>query len=347
MSILTQVASREEFIQSVFKKSNSYNSRDMAVNAFKKWDKFLNGQNESELIQDLKNMKDSPEMYTFLNRFVQFMVTEGMSKNTTVNYFNKIKGWLRFNAIRVHNDDVKQFVTFPKQNKEMKRPLTMEQIREVLKHITSHKMRALVFTLASSGMRLNEALQLRYQDIHGGVVRLRAHTTKTRVEREARISKEAIEAIQIFRNGKQDHEFIFVSEWTPYCDSLFETLFRNARRKAGYNEKYDNGKMYVVNLHAFRAFFNTTATRILGDGMAHALIGHGAYLGQYTRLTDQEKTELYEKLEPHVTISNEVRLKAKNSKLEEKLAEQDQMKLEVQKMQDEIKRLQNRQNKHE
>ena len=342
-SILDQTTSRDEFITTVFKKSESENSRKMAKNAFKKWDAFLTkyyaNQSEPDIILELKRISQEPEFYQFLNRFVQFMVNDGLSKNGVVSYFNQIKAWLRFNAIRIHNDDIKQFVNFPKQIKEIRRPLTMEMINDLMKYVHNDRLKALVFTLVSSGMRINEALQLRYQDITGNQVRLRASTTKTRTERMVFISKEAIDAINFIRKDKKDHDYIFVDSWSHSSICTYETIFRIARNRAGFNSKYDNGKMYTFNIHAFRAYFKTQATRVLGDGIAHALIGHGAYLSQYDRFTPEEQKELYAKLEPHVTVSNETRLRGKLDKTEQQLQKQNEMALELQKQKDKILRL--------
>ena len=42
--------------------------------------------------------------------------------------------------------------------------------------------------------------------------------------------------------------------------------------------------------------------RIAGDDTAHALIGHGAYLQQYQRRTDEEKMEFWQEIEPEILI---------------------------------------------
>lgn len=343
MSILEQQASRNEYLDSVLLKSDSRNSQKQAINAFKKWDHFLNSaydKPEAEIIAELKRMQAEPEFYQFLNRFVQFMVSQSLSRNSINGYFNQIKGWLRFNAIRVHNDDVKQFVRFPKLIKETKKPLTIDMIRTLLSHNTNNTMRALLLVLMSSGLRLNEALQLRYQDVDDrGFVRVRAATTKTRQERQTIMSPEALDAIGIIKGDKTDFDYIFVEKWHENSDQNFEIAFRKLRKKAGFTAKYDNGRMYQLNLHSFRSFFITQATRATDGDTAHALAGHGGYLDQYLRLTNDEKLELYTKLTPYLAVSNETKLRDQNQKLASELEKRKALEIEMQKMQDKMARM--------
>ena len=113
-----------------------------------------------------------------------------------------------------------------------------------------------------------------------------------------------------------------------------EKAFRDYLRKIGFTEKYDSGRL-KISLHSFRAFFFTKAARCHDENYAHKMTGHGGYLMQYDRLTDEEKLEMYIELEPNLLIYDQTKneekirkLRETNTKLEDQSEElKDQAKL--------------------
>jgi len=69
-------------------------------------------------------------------------------------------------------------------------------------------------------------------------------------------------------------------------------------------EKQENGHGKITS-HSFRAFFITKVSRFDRD-LAHFLAGqkNKMYLPRYDRLTDDEKLELYLKIEPELIIDD-------------------------------------------
>lgn len=305
--LITQT-SRDDWLEGVFLKSNSENSRNSAIKALKKWDLFLKEKHpdktEELILRELNRLKDSPDVYNFLNQFTQFLTLQKISARTVRLYFMFIKSWLRNNGIRLNNDDIKQFVRFPKYLRELRRPLTKEMISLLLTK-SPPRLKALLLSLTSSGARLSELLQLRMKDIDFSKdpieINIRAETTKTREERISYLSMEAVAAINKLAKDKLSTDVIFTSSFNKGSILNVEIRFRNARRRAGLDAKYANG-MHHVNLHAFRAYFHTQATKVLGGDIAHALIGHHTYLDQYFRLSPEERALKYKELEPFVTI---------------------------------------------
>lgn len=321
----TQLTTRDEWIQACFSKNGSLNAPNMAKTALKHWDAFLNAKypeiKEYQIIQDLKAKQDQPELAIFLNKFVQFMATvQNLSPKSTRDYFGFIKSWLRANAVRINNDDVKQFVHQPKLIKEAKHPITTEEIR-MLYDQSSKTFKALLVTLMSSGMRLGECLQLRLGDVdlETGIIRLRADTTKTKEERDSFISKEACRHIETITKKKKKTDLIFVHEYTKHTRINLETRFASIRKNAGLEGKYDLTNRHKINMHGLRAFFHTQATKIIGGDIAHAMIGHHGYLDQYLRVSTDEKKEMYKKIEPYVSLSQEFTLMKKLENTEQKL----------------------------
>jgi len=322
MALVDQTNIREQWYESCYMKSNSLNSRQMAENALKIFDEFLMQDNkqESSLIQELKNMENKPEFYLFLNSYVQFLNKRELSRSSIDIHFSCLKSYLRYQGIRIYREDVSQFVNMPRRITELKTPLTADIIRTLIDN-ASEEMRALLLFLASSGLRISEALQLRIQDINlendPVVLRIRAESTKTRQERNGFVSKETMKYLTPLVQNKKPYEFVFCEIYSHNSLITKESAFNKLRRKCNLLQKYDNERRYRINIHSFRAFFHTQATKILGGDIAHALIGHKNYLDQYFRLTPEEQGELYKKLEPYITIYGDQKVHAKNKILEE------------------------------
>jgi len=109
-------------------------------------------------------------------------------------------------------------------------------------------------------------------------------------------------------------------------------VFREYCDKVGFNQKQKTTSRNKINLYSFRRFFFTKALDHFKDDIAHAMVGHGAYLQVYQSRTEQQKKELWDELEPEILIFDqskkdqkirdlEIALK-QNKNLEEKVQEQ-------------------------
>ena len=113
-----------------------------------------------------------------------------------------------------------------------------------------------------------------------------------------------------------------------------ERYFGLLRERLEFNERYEGSSRFVVNIHSFRAYFNTKASQKHGSDYAHALLGHGAYMKQYYRLPVEEKSKKYKELESDLRVES-ARFET-NKKMEN---EMNQMKLEMEKMKTAIERM--------
>ena len=345
MSVLTQNASREEWIDRVKMKSDSIKSAITYQTCIDKWDLYLKsiGQSEAKVMEELKTKTQDPEAYLFLNRYIAWLSKKGYPSSTIRLCFFALKSWCAANGVMLYNEYIKRFVSFPKKRKEIRVPLTIEIIRALADKSTL-RTKAILLTLLSSGMRISEVLQLKVSDINPKTnpveIRVRASTTKTREERISFLSSEAWDQIKLLIENKTEDDYIFVKEFVvPTSLTSFELVFRKLRTSCGFNEKYDNGINYHVNVHAFRAYFHTQATKVLGGDIAHAILGHHQYLDQYFRLDKEERGQLYSRLEPYVTVSNEFRQKKMLEEKDRQIEEKDQMIDEMKLMDSRIARL--------
>jgi len=365
LSILeeAQIFSREDYLDRVYRKSESQSSRDAAETALNVIGSFCIHLNktEQELMNEYQVLAKAGEIRKLglsLDRLVQFMDEDHpeikhsdplmperkvgfkrKSAKTIKSYFAFIKAYLRLcYDIRIASEDIKDYVQFPKPRKEPRRAITLEILKRILNDASKIR-RALYSVLISSGMRLGESLQLTKQDFHLDEnpirITIRAETTKTKEGRETYISSEAADKLKPIIEKKQDNEKVFtkinrVKDAVIHEDQLFDDL----RKRLGLTEKYPKSTRYVVNIHSFRSYFHTKASQKHGSDYANALDGHGAYLKQYYREPLEERARKYKELEPSLLVESN---KPETEKTKDKIIES--LQKEMQKLQDKMTRI--------
>jgi len=305
---------RKAWLDQCFSNSNSNNSLHVAGIALVTFDRFLSIKfpniEEPKVILELMKIWTDPQTYTklyqFLNDYVQFLISEKLHPTSIKVYFSFIKSYLRYNGIRIYNEEVKQFVKLPKKTKEARLPLSNENVIKLLEE-AENKWKAIILVGISSGARLGEILQSTMKDFDFKAkpitFRIRAYTTKTKQERSTFISKEAYKYIKLIIKGKLPEDFLFIKHWTKDSIRQAEASFSQIRKRAGLTEKYETSNRYKINFQATRAFFMTKATEVIDGDWSHKMAGHGKYLDQYYR--PEANADNYLTLEPYLTIFKE------------------------------------------
>ena len=205
--------------------------------------------------------------------------------------------------------------------------LTREKLKKIFTHCDT-KGRALFLFLASSGIRIGEALQLRMSDIDlehdPPKVTVRGEYTKAGDTYITFISKEAKTALEEWlkvrdeylrsaqNKGKglqktgygrglkgEEDDRIF-----PFSDNVAHSMWTNALRKAGLEEKDDGTKRRTLHIHMLRKFFMSQMKLIIPKVIVEALAGHTGYLDEaYRRYTISQIAEYYKKGEPYIYIN--------------------------------------------
>ena len=98
------------------------------------------------------------------------------------------------------------------------------------------------------------------------------------------------------------------------------------------NPQYDEEFSKKITSHSFRAYFFTKSARKHGENYAHRMTGHGGYLMQYDRMTEDEKLEMYLQLEPELAVFEQTKNELEIKRLREKVEVIDELKQEVQKL---------------
>jgi integrase len=167
----------------------------------------------------------------------------------------------------------------------------------------------LYLVLIGSGMRIRETVALRKRDFDLNYpkrikMEIPAQFTKTRAAHTTFVSKEAEHFLRPYLERLDSNDLVFATNSIPYHASMTEIeAFSRYRERAGLTAKYESTRRHHISLHTFRSYFFIRARRVHDTDVAHAMVGHTTYLDMYDRKDDDEKLELYLKVEPELQIS--------------------------------------------
>jgi integrase len=199
---------------------------------------------------------------------------------------------------------------------------TNEELRRIVEYMPLQG-KAVTLLLSSSGMRLNEALSLRVDDIDFNSspvrIKVRGENTKTKKTRITFMSQESKEAVKEWLNfkpqyieqadGRSAHYLrnYDVNLLFPFTSANFEALWTNTLTKAQMNERDPQTRRLLYRPHNLRKFF-ITAVRHSGIDEAECMAGHQTGLAKIyadvNNKSDAEKklAETYRKAEPELSI---------------------------------------------
>lgn len=208
----------------------------------------------------------------------------------------------------------------------MDAPPSNNQLRRIITHMPVQGT-ALFLTLASSGMRIGETLQLRLNDIElekdPAKINLRREYAKTGNARITFISSEAKEAIQEWLKVRDDYLVAAVkkSKKRPHYKGKFKGksldddrlfpfdiptayyIWKNALKKSGFLKRDNGTNRMVFHPHVLRKFFRSQMAQLTDVDVVEALMGHEDYLtGVYRKYTPTQLAEFYKKGESSVLV---------------------------------------------
>jgi integrase len=276
-----------------------------------------------------------------LVRFINNM--NGTPPATTKLKVVATKEWLNYNDIELSQKDLK---TLRKRMPKAKGGWTAEEdfdievLKKVLAH-TDEKGRALILTLASSGMRIGEALCIMLEDVDISKkppeIVVRGLYTKNGETRVVFISSEAKEAVEEWLKIRTDYLKAAVNKNNglvkkaeakpksesddrlfPFSDAVVRELWSRALSKAGLNAKDNATGRLKYRVHGLRKFFRSQLALTCPVDVVEALMGHEGYLtAAYRRYTKKQMAEYYLKAEHHVTITGRGDIREIQDKLQD------------------------------
>lgn len=283
-----------ELVRKWVDKFPAQNSKDTAHKVLVQYEKYLkqNSLSNTEYIEMLN--QDEIKKFMMLNQFIGSLDIAPSSIRQTWSF---IKSWLRWNRIKITQEDRKEFIKFKPIEKINRKPLTKEIIKSIITESTKY-YKTLFLLQVSSGNRISETLHLTKEDFDFKLnpisAVIQAKFTKTKRERDCFFSKEAYHSLEKYGIDSffSDAKKLNAVEW----------YFWKIRGNLGFNDRYSNGTHHV-NIHSFRAYFRTMSIKAnIHQDLAESLIGHTGYLKQYVRPEKSDLQKAYLKLEPYLKI---------------------------------------------
>ena len=188
---------------------------------------------------------------------------------------------------------------------------TTEEFKRILAY-SDTKMKALLLTLASSGMRIGEATQIKIEDVDFDnepvKINLKAEYTKTKDPRITFISNEAAFYLKEWlknhdsylqgavkrlnlpgktKNVNDDRAF-------PFTTGAVNSAFQRLLRLTGLDDIDPQTKRHIIHIHVFRKWFYSKLRLVIPEAIVQTLIGHRGYLTDaYARHDEGELAEQY------------------------------------------------------
>ena len=198
-----------------------------------------------------------------------------------------------------------------------------KKLRKILTHMAT-KGKALFLTLASSGMRIGETLQLELDDVDFSnsptKIEILRNYTKGGNRRTTFISSEATEALKewlkireqstetaIKRSRSKKTFTTNKNNLFPYQSTTAQFMWNEALRKSGFTKFDKETNRRTLHIHVLRKFFRTRMALVMPLDMVEALMGHEGYLtGAYRSYSDEQLSKNYLKAEHTVSIFGEI-----------------------------------------
>lgn len=283
---------------------------EIANRQFNKYCVDIYGKNREEIIEYIKSFDDEDQKDELITDLVQEWIHH-LHKNNVVSVIRvKISGLNKYLKYKKIGIDTKELV-YPQALYEEPHAISLDEILTIFKVSKYHKI-AYYLCLISTGARPIEITGLRKRDITWNVeyncytALIPAQLTKKKIARTIKFSRECTPYItNLLEKAKTKDSQVFSKNTNlKYARSNEDKVFKTYCEKVGFDDKFETTGRMKINLYCFRAYFFTHALDALSDSkdMAHALVGHGAYLQQYQRRTLNEKIELWDEVESSVAI---------------------------------------------
>ncbi len=328
MEKLISVRNYNHFLEKIV---NLSESRKRSINmANKKFNTFVlevYNKTTDQIIQQVKSLEgDEKEdfLYDVVQSWINSLSREKIGRKAIKVYLSGVNRYLKYNKLSVDSKDLE----LPQNMQEERYAISLDEIHKILR-ASSWNKQGYYLALISTGARPMEIIGLRVKDITWTGTKYKAlipaYLTKKKISRTVFFSKEVTPYLSKLLKGKENNETIFTNNPNlEHARNNEDLVFAQCRQRIGFTEKYETTGFNKINLYCFRGYFFTRALKLMGDNTAHAMIGHGAYIQEYQRRTDEEKQELWDEIEPEILIydltkkDNQIKkLKKANSKIDD------------------------------
>lgn len=318
---------RNAWLDKVFRRSHSDNSRKAGEMALRAFDKVFE-QSVEQYVSKLERGELDP--YSLLDRFSAELDKKGLSPHTISDYLTRIRQYFAYNGIALDEGVFRAKVTMPRVVGPDDRAPTIEELRKILSW-GKLRTKALILLLASSGMRIGESIRLKVRDIDLSYKPVKVKlspivASKTGEGRVTYMTDEAAEYLKKYLGQRigDVNAWVFTSEADQHKhmsdDRAWKTII-DCIEKAGIGKDEEStihGRR-KIHPHSLRKFFFSRVVGVIGETAAHALMGHGTYLKTYYKRSEEERAKDYLKCATYLNVlgeSQDVRRVKDEAKLE-------------------------------
>ena len=311
--------------------NKSQRTKDGYASVIRSFDTFCSesysGRVKDEIFDELAVLKgDDKTIATvdLIQSWINWHYSHGVKTSVVKLYLAWMGKYFDYNEIPI-TQKVKDELDFKRDLKDEPFAMEVQHIQNIFKFASPKKI-GFYLALASTGARPSELLQVKKRDIITSGKRfkimIQPEGVKTRHGRSAYLTKEAARYCMMKLHQISDDDLVW-GKHTDYnkTEKAESKTFSRYCDNAGYVERYHSNNYRKITLYSFRSFFFSAAADVNREGYAHKMTGHGGYLPQYDRMSDDKKLEWFLKVEPFLTINDDDRLRLENKKLLEEKSE--------------------------
>ncbi|MCJ7826468.1 site-specific integrase [Patescibacteria group bacterium] len=297
-------------------------------------EEYIRGVDDTQFYADLKKFAEWLKVQE-VRRHSKPIPGTKLTQNTIKTRLASIRSYGKENGLIIGKTHYKALFDVSTKGRLIKdaindQAFTLEQARDVYGKL-SLPMKSLFLTLFCSGLRVNEALQIRleYKDENGNIksdidwlkkpvqIFIPAENTKTDTERTVIISTECANLLKdewlpyistysgfAMKRGGFTEVSVLEKKYAGRLFPMTESNFRLALMRACSLVKLNAGKRNEHHVHSLRKSFRTIVGLINPD-VAEFLLGHADPLN-YRKLTIEKCIPFYTKAEPGLTIGGTI-----------------------------------------
>ena len=347
-SFLVEKKNQKSFEEKVIKLSiRTRQNIEASKNSFDRFcQSYYDGRTIDDIFRELGTLKEKEQTEAIrdtLQNWIDWQYQNGSLTSSVKQYVSKIARVFSHNNLKIHLTDFDEPLEYMPTVKEELHELTLDEIQKIFA-VALPRRTGFYLALISTGARPGELLQVRKKDIDTSQkrikIRIEAENVKTRSGRSIWLTREASRLLMVRLKDLKDNDLVWATNENPaYAEKTEATMFNKYTSEAGFNQKYRSNGFRMITLYSFRSFFFGRASDVHREGYAHRMTGHGGYLPQYDRMSDEKRLDWFLKLEPELTINDEERQEILIKEQDNKIAELEQRNETIKDMQSQIDKL--------
>ena len=276
---------------------------------------------------------DRKELEKRLIAYVIHISKSGLSPNTVPSYMGSLKCFLDINDVELSWKKIKKF--YPRKRKITGQgAYSTEQVKEMLGLVKSHRNKAVIHFLASTGCRAGAVPDITVGDLRDmphGCQMVTVYEDDIE-EYKTFLTPEAVTAIAAYLNERRnsgevltDDSMLFLNrDGSNVTYSSIQMIVKRVSYNAKIKKQKKHGRFDTQICHGFRKRFNTILklNNEVNDNAIEKMMGHKNGLdGTYLQITDERLFEEFYKGITDLSISDEFRDKVTIEKLRDEVPE--------------------------